>query len=148
MLHFPIVERCNEAGAQTLVHHRQQYEHRNEGFVDDAVEVDPPLPVPSCRTSGVRDNAVASALTSCPDSALKEQAFECRSHLLRKPTWLTGLAVHIDVYEVSLCSGDFIIVAEETNLVADATVAEPGDTQTSMPALGGGRGSGGSALGR
>ena len=84
---------------------------------------------------------MASALTSCPDSALKEQAFECRSHLLRKPTWLTGLAVHIDVYEVSLCSGDLIIVAEETNLVADATVAEPGDTQTSMHDIGEGYGS-------
>ena len=44
MLHFPIVERCNEAGAQTLVHHRQQYEHRNEGSVDDAIEVDPRSP--------------------------------------------------------------------------------------------------------
>src|ERR671916_2776556 len=39
-LHFLVVERPHETGTQTLIHHRKQYEHRDEGTVDDAEETD------------------------------------------------------------------------------------------------------------
>src|SRR5918995_6709895 len=56
ILHFLIVERPHETGSQTLVHHREQDEHRDKGPVDDAEETDSSLPISSCRAPYVRDD--------------------------------------------------------------------------------------------
>src|SRR5919107_2613839 len=57
-------------------------------------------------------------------------------HLCRKRCWPAGPAVHVDVDEVPLGGGRTLVVSEQSDLVAHAAVAEPGDAKTVMHGVG------------